>query len=110
MTTDATDDHLASGPLKNTQFGQPIGVDDTGPPEVAHGQRAQESQLIDDGRGGQKARFVKPMDHEPPAQEASEASEYRDPPTGRPTSDAALTDEGPSVWDASKGDGEEEGR
>jgi hypothetical protein len=100
--TPEPDHHLASGPRRNTQFGQEIGVDDTGAPEVAHGQRvARESDLVDNGHGGVKARFVKPMDHRPPPQEASEASEYGAPEPGPPTADAALPDEGPSVWDAS---------
>ncbi|MGZ3275166.1 MAG: hypothetical protein ACXU82_09535 [Caulobacteraceae bacterium] len=100
--TPEPDGYLASGPRRNTQFGQEIGVDDTSPPEVTHGQRvARESELVDDGHGGQRARFVKPMDHRPPPQEASEASEYGEPEPGPPTSDAALPAEGPSVWDAS---------
>jgi len=102
------DDHLESGPRLNTQFGQQIGVDDTSPPKVAHGQRvAAESELVDNGHGGQKARFVKPMDHRPPPQEASEASEYGAPEPGPPTADAALPDEGPSAWDASPAEGDE---
>ncbi len=98
MTTEPT----ADSPKRNTQFGQEIGVDDTSPPEVAHGRRAHESELVDDGHGGVRARFVRPMDHQPPAQEASWASEYTAPSSGPPVSDAALPEEGPSVWDASK--------
>lgn len=102
------DDHLASGPRRNTQFGQPIGVDDTSPPEVAHGQRvAAESRLVTDGYAGQRARFVQPLDHRPPPQEASEASEFGQPEPGPPTSDAGLPADGPSAWDASKGEGEQ---
>jgi hypothetical protein len=93
--------YLASGPRRNTQFGQEIGVDDTDPPQVAHGQRARESELVEDRYAGVRARFVRPMDHRPPAQEASEASEFGEPETGPPTSDAALPDDLPSVWDAS---------
>jgi hypothetical protein len=96
------DDYLASGPRRNTQFGQQIGVDDTSPPEVAHGQRvAAETRMVDDGHGGQRARFVQPMDHRPPPQEASEASEYGGPEPGPPSSDAGLPADGPSAWDAS---------
>ena len=105
--TSDSDDHLASGPRRNTQFGQQIGVDDTSPPEVAHGQRAAESRIVDVSHGGQRARFVEPMDHRPPPQEASEASEFGEPETGPPTSDAALPADGPSAWDASKADGEQ---
>lgn len=110
MTSDTTpeppapdrDDYLASGPRRNTQFGQQIGVDDTDPPQVAHGQRvARESELVEDRYMGARARFVKPMDHRPPAQEASEASEYNPPEPGPPSADAALPDEDSSVWDAS---------
>jgi hypothetical protein len=101
----ANDDHLASGPRRNTQFGQQIGVDDTSPPEVAHGQRvAQESRVTNDGHGGQKASFNLPLDRRPPPQEASEASEYGEPEPGPPSADAALPAEGPSAWDASKGE------
>jgi hypothetical protein len=107
MTPDITpepdrDDHLASGPRRNTQFGQNIGVDDTSPPEVAHGQRvAAESRMVDNGHGGEKARFVQPMDHRPPPEEASEASEYGAPEPGPPTSDAGLPVDELSAWDAS---------
>ncbi|HEY4032011.1 MAG TPA: hypothetical protein VGM25_16815 [Caulobacteraceae bacterium] len=105
------DDHLESGPRKNTQFGQEIGVDDTSPPEVAHGQRvARESRVVDDGHGGRKASFLRPMDHRPPPQEASEASEFGAPEPGPPSSDAALPDEGPSAWDASPPEAEDEER
>ena len=96
------DDYLASGPRKNTQFGQQIGVDDTSPPQVAHGQRvAGESRIVGDGHGGQKASFNLPLDRRPPPQEASEASEFGEPEPGPPTADAALPSEGPSAWDAS---------
>ncbi len=105
--TPDSDDHLASGPRLNTQFGQQIGVDDTSPPEVAHGRRAAESRIVDVAHGGQRARFVEPMDHRPPPQEASEASEFGAPEPGPPTSDAALPAEGPSAWDASPPEGEE---
>jgi hypothetical protein len=105
MTSDVTpepDDYLASGPRKNTQFGQEIGVDDTEAPRVAHGQRvARESDLVEDRYAGVRARFVKPMDRRPPAQEASEASEYGGPELGPPTADAGLPVEDSSVWDAS---------
>lgn len=105
--TPEPDDHLQSGPRLNTQFGQAIGVDDTRPPEVAHGQRvAAESRIVDDGYASQRARFVQPLDRRPPPQEASEASEYGEPEPGPPTSDAALPADGPSVWDASKAEGE----
>jgi hypothetical protein len=98
----ANDDHLQSGPRRNTQFGQPIGVDDTSSPQVAHGQRvAGESRVVGDGHGGQKASFNLPLDHRPPPQEASEASEFGAPESGPPTADAALPAEGPSAWDAS---------
>ena len=100
------DDHLASGPRKNVQFGQEIGVDDTSPPEVAHGGRSAESEMVDDGHGGLRARYTRPMDHQPPAEEASEASEYGTPSPGPPAADARETDEEPSVWDASKAEGE----
>jgi len=104
------EDYLASGPRRNTQFGQQIGVDDTSPPKVAHGQRvARESDLVDNGHGGQKARFVNPVARRPPPQEASEASEFGEPEPGPPTADAALPDEGPSAWDASPAEGEDEG-
>ena len=105
----SNDDYLASGPRRNTQFGQQIGVDDTSPPQVAHGQRvAEESRLVDDGHGhgGRKARFNLPLDRRPPPQEASEASEYGEPEPGPPTADAALPAEGPSAWDASKAEDE----
>jgi hypothetical protein len=105
MTSDITPEpvgHLASGPRRNTQFGQEIGVDDTEAPQVAHGQRvARESELVEDRYAGVRARFVKPMDRRPPAQEASEASEYGEPEPGPPTADAALPVEDSSVWDAS---------
>jgi hypothetical protein len=102
-TPTAPDDHLASGPRRNVQFGQEIGPDDTSPPEVAHGQRvARESRMVDDAYAGRRARFVQPLDHRPPAQEASEASEYGAPEPGPPIADAALPEDGPSVWDASK--------
>ena len=102
------DDYLASGPRRNTQFGQEIGVDDTDAPQVAHGQRvARESELVEDRYTGVRARFVKPMDRRPPAQEASEASEYGAPEPGPPTSDAALPVEDHSVWDASPPGGDE---
>jgi len=105
------DDHLASGPRRNTQFGQEIGVDDTSAPQVAHGQRvAQESRVVDDGHGGKKASFNLPLDRRPPAQEASEASEYGAPEPGPPASDAALPAEGPSAWDASKTERDDEPR
>lgn len=101
------DDHLESGPRRNVQFGQEIGVDDTSPPKVGHGQRvARESRLVEDGYAGQRARFVQPMDHRPPPQEASEASEYGEPEAGPPSSDAALPVEDSSVWDASPQDEE----
>jgi len=101
-------DHLASGPRRNTQFGQQIGVDDTSPPKVAHGQRvARDSRLVDDGYAGKRARFVRHLDQRPPAQEASEASEYGKPEPGPPTADAGLPADGPSVWDASKADRED---
>jgi hypothetical protein len=101
------DDHLASGPRRNVQFGQEIGVDDTSPPEVAHGQRvAEESRMVDDAYGGQRARFVQPLDHRPPAEEASEASEYGAPEPGPPVADVGLPADEPSVWDASKTDGD----
>ncbi len=93
-------------PSQNTQFGQKIGVDDTGEPEVAHGARAEQSEMVDDGHGGKKARSLTPMQKRPPAEEASWASEYTKPEKGPPRSDAALPDEAPSVWDASKGPGE----
>ncbi len=97
---------MSDTPRKNVQFGQEIGVDDTSPPEVGHGQRvARESDLVDNGHGGVRARFVRPLDHRPPPQEASEASEFGEPELGPPTSDAALPLEEPSVWDASKGSG-----
>jgi hypothetical protein len=99
MTTEPT----AENPKRNTQFGQEIGVNDTSPPDVAHGQRvARESELVEDGHGGARARFVRPLDRRPPPQEASWASEFGKPETGPPTSNAALPEEGPSVWDASK--------
>jgi hypothetical protein len=99
---------LVSNPRRNTQFGQEIGVDDTDAPQVAHGQRvARESDLVEDRYMGVRARFVRPMDHRPPPQEASEASEYGQPEPGPPTSDAALPVEDSSVWDASKIEGEE---
>lgn len=105
---EAKDDHLQSGPRRNVQFGQEIGVDDTSPPEVARGQRvAEESRMVDDAGGGQRARFVQPLDRRPPPQEASEASEYGEPAKGPPTADAGLPADGPSVWDASKTDGGE---
>jgi hypothetical protein len=118
MTSDLTppsphadnDDYLASGPRRNTQFGQQIGVDDTSPPEVAHGQRvAAESRIVDDGHGhgGRKASFNLPMSRRPPPQEASEASEYGEPEPGPPTSDVGLPTDGPSAWDASPTEGEE---
>jgi len=108
QSPEPANDYLASGPRKNTQFGQEIGVDDTDPPQVAHGQRvARESELVEDRYMGARARFVRPMDHRPPAQEASEASEYTAPEPGPPTSDAALPDEGASAWDASPPEGEE---
>jgi len=88
---------------QNTQFGQKIGVDDTGEPQVAHGSRASQSEMVDNGHGGLKARYVHPMEKRPPAEEASWASEYLEPEKGPPSSDAALPDEAPSVWDASKG-------
>jgi hypothetical protein len=109
-TPNPDDDYLASGPRKNTQFGQQIGVDDTSPPEVAHGGRARESESVDDGHGGVMARFAKPMDHRPPPEEASEASEYGAPEPGPPTADARQSDEGPSVWDASKTEDDGKGR
>jgi hypothetical protein len=94
--------YLASGPRRNTQFGQEIGVDDTDLPQVDHGQRvARESELVEDRYAGVRARFVRPMDRRPPPQEASEASEFGQPETGPPTADAALPDDLPSVWDAS---------
>ena len=98
-----TTEPVAENPKRNTQFGQEIGVDDLSPPEVAHGRRASESELVDDGHGGVRARFTRPMDHRPPAQEASWASEFTEPEAGPPDADAALPKEGPSVWDASKG-------
>jgi len=102
MTTEPTPGPGTENPKRNTQFGQEIGVDDTSPPQVAHGGRAHESDLVDDGHGGTRARFVRPMDHRPPAQEASWASEFCEPESGPPISDAALPEEGPSVWEASK--------
>ena len=102
--TPPTNDHLASGPRRNTQFGQQIGPDDTSPPDVAHGRR-RESRMVDDSYTGQRARFVHPLDHRPPAQEASEASEYGAPEPGPPDADAGLPADEPSVWDASKGEG-----
>jgi hypothetical protein len=106
--TPPADGHHATGPRRNTQFGQEIGVDDTEAPQVAHGQRvARESELVEDRYAGVRARFVRPMDRRPPAQEASEASEYGEPEPGPPTADAALPEEGFSAWDASKTDGEE---
>ena len=108
ITPERDDDYLESGPRRNVQFGQEIGVDDTSPPQVAHGQRvAEESRLVDNGHGGEKAQFVRPMDHRPPPQEASEASEYGEPQPGPPSSDAGLPAEGPSAWDASPPAGEE---
>jgi hypothetical protein len=108
MTIDATnepDGYLASGPRRNTQFGQEIGIDDTSPPEVAHGQRvARESRIVDYGYAGQRARFVQPMERRPPPQEASEASEYGEPEAGPPTADAGLPAEDSGVWDASPPD------
>jgi hypothetical protein len=101
------DDHLASGPRRNIQFGQPIGIDDTARPQVAHGQRvARQSEPVEDRYIGVRARFVKPLDHRPPPQEASEASEYGEPEPGPPSSDAALPMEDSSVWDASPPEGE----
>jgi hypothetical protein len=90
-------------PNQNTQFGQKIGVNDTGEPQIDHGTRADQSEMVDDGHGGLKARNVHPMRKRPPAEEASWASEYTKPEDGPPSSDAALPDEAPSVWDASKG-------
>jgi hypothetical protein len=96
---------VPENPKRNVQFGQPIGVDDLGPVEVAHGQRvAAESQLVDDGYIGQRARFVLPLDRRPPPQEASEASEYGEPESGPPSADVGLPAEGPSAWDASPTD------
>ena len=90
---------------KNVQFGQEIGVDDTGPPAVAHGSRAAESQMVEDPNNGQRARFVQPLERRPPPQEASHASEYGEPESGPPLSDVGLPQEAPSVWDASKAEG-----
>lgn len=102
ITPEHDGDHLQSGPRRNVQFGQEIGVDDTSPPEVAHGQRvARESGLVEDRYVGERAQFVKPMTRRPPAQEASEASEYGEPEPGPPSADAGLPLEEPSVWDAS---------
>ena len=111
MTPDATpepsppDDDLAAGPRKNVQFGQEIGVDDTSPPQVAHGQRvAEESRTVDDALQGEHVRFVQPLAHTPPAQEVTRP--------GRPDvsdagpQDVGLPKEGPSVWDASKDEGD----
>jgi hypothetical protein len=104
-----SDDHLASGPRRNVQFGQEIGVDDTSPPEVAHGQRvARQSHLVEDRYVGERAQFVQPLERRPPPQEASEASEYGQPEPGPPTADAGLPAEDSSVWDASP-PGEDEG-
>jgi hypothetical protein len=111
ITPDPADDHLASGPRRNTQFGQQIGPDDTSPPEVAHGQRvARESRMVDDAYAGQRARFVQPLDRRPPAQEASEASEYAAPEPGPPSADAGLPVEDSGVWDASPPEGDKAGR
>ena len=98
---EADNDHLASGPRRNVQFGQEIGVDDTSPPEVAHGSRAAEARLVDDAIQGEHARYVHPLDHRPPPQEASHASEYGEPEPGPPVADLGLLDDEPSVWDAS---------
>jgi hypothetical protein len=96
-------DHRASGPRRNVQFGQEIGVDDTSPPEVAHGQRvAEESRTVDDAIQGERVRFVQPLDRRPPPQEASWASECGEAEPGPPQQDVGLPKEGPSVWDASK--------
>jgi len=96
---------------RNVQFGQEIGVDDTSPPEVAHGQRvARESRMVDDAYAGQRARFVQPLDRRPPAQEASEASEYAAPEPGPPSADAGLPVEDSGVWDASPPEGDKAGR
>lgn len=97
------DDHLDSGPRRNVQFGQEIGVDDTSPPAVAHGQRvADESRTVDDALQGQHVRFVQPLKRRPPPQEASEASEFGEGGSGPPEADVGLPAEGPSIWDASK--------
>ncbi len=89
-------------PSQNTQFGQKIGVNDTAEPQVATGPRAQQSEMVDDGHGGLKARNIHPMQKRPPAEEASWASEYTDVNEGPPQSGEALPDEAPSVWDASE--------
>jgi hypothetical protein len=89
-------------PRRNVQFGQEIGVDDLGPPEVAHGQRvAAESDLVSDSYVGARARFVRPLDRRPPPEEASEASEFGEPEQGPPIADVGLPADGPSAWDAS---------
>ena len=94
-------------PRRNVQFGRKIGVDDTGPPEVAHGSRAGESRTVDDAVQGQHVRFVRPLDERPPPEEASHASEYGLPPPGPPEGDASLPVEAPSVWDASETEDED---
>jgi hypothetical protein len=108
MTQDAPrnpNDHLASGPRRNVQFGQKIGVDDTSPPEVAHGQRvAEESRTVDDPLQGERVRFVRPLDHQPPAQEVTRAAGPDTADVG--PQDVGLPEAGPSVWDASKEEGE----
>jgi hypothetical protein len=106
MTSEPTPDpayaRTPDSPNRNVQFGQEIGVDDTSPPEVAHGSRASDSELVEDSYIGEHARFVKPLDHRPPPQEASEASEFGQPEGGPPVADVGLPVEEPSVWDASK--------
>lgn len=107
-TPPESNDNLASGPRRNVQFGQEIGVDDVSPPKVDHGQRvAEESRTVDDAVIGQHVRFVQPLDRRPPPQEASHASEYGEPEPGPPEGDVGLPQERPSVWDASKDEGED---
>jgi hypothetical protein len=94
---------MARQPQQNEQFGRKIGVDDTGPPEIAHGQRvAEDSRMVDDPNQPGRARFVLPLAERPPAEEASAASQsgLTDDETA-PQSDAAQVAEGASVWDAS---------
>ena len=107
-TTPEPDDHLASGPRRNVQFGERIGVDDTSPPQVAHGQRvAEDSRTADDSYQGQHVRFVQPLKQAPPPEEVTRAIEPDLSEAGSPPQDVGLPEEGPSVWDASKDEGED---
>ena len=99
---------MPEGPRYNEQFGQKIGIDDTSPPKVGHGRR-RDSEMIPDPLQGEKASFTFPLDERPPPQEASEASEYGERPSGPPEADVRLPIEEESVWDARPDDDADEG-